>query len=419
MRPPPATYNAVVVPKKSMVIKNKKIKLPRVLRLPRMEDHQFYNRERLIELSKVEFELFGSLSESGKIPSMEYMTQKRTILPDELGAEKNELLDEGFGDWTRSQFFHFVKANIMFGRDDFANIAAEMSMPVEVIKSYSTAFWEYGPTELKADEWERFKTQIEKGEQRIAKKRLQEELLGKFVATFDDPKTDMEFANRGNTHFSLEQDRAILCGVAKHGYGNWNAIREDIRNNTSLVFQHTVQGMNIDAIAKRCDYRMRQMEKELEVREKKLSTQKPPAVEEAEIALAAIKDIEAWENDANMMQLQGAPAPPESFVKQGLHTMGDYLSEYQTCVDKLREIETQVRGCQLLAEETKEIILRGEQYINYSHITLKAGGPRAGLNTSGKGYGVDLEARINSRVLATPECGKCKVSGTHICLSFL
>merc|ERR1711957_482922 len=90
------------------------------------------------------------------------------------------------------------------------------------------------------------------------------------------------------------------------------------------------------------------------------------------------------------------------------NTLEDYLNEHQTCVDKLREIETQVRGCKVLAEETKEVILRGDQYVNYSHITLKAGGPRAGLNKSGKGYGVDLEARINSHVLAIPECGKCK-----------
>ncbi len=115
------------------------------------------------------------------------------------------------------------------------------------------------------------KTQIKKGEQCLDKKRHQEELLNKFVQTFDDPEKDMVFVNKGTTHFSLEQDRAILCGVVKHGYGNWNAIREEMHNDTSLLFQHRVQGMNIDAIAKRCDYCMRQMDKELESWEKKMS----------------------------------------------------------------------------------------------------------------------------------------------------
>lgn len=354
--------------------------------------------------------MFASLKEMGQVPSIEYLSQKRTILPDELGEEKLELLDEGFGDWTKSQFFHFIKATTMFGRDDLANIALECSLPVDVVKAYSEAFWEYGPTELKSDEWERVRVTIEKGEEKIKKKRHQEALLNKFVQTFDDPEKDMVFANKGTTHFSLEQDRAILCGVVKHGYGNWDAIREDIHNDTSLLFQHTVQGMNIDAIAKRCDYRMRQMERELESREKKLAIQTPPAVEEAEVALAAIKNMEAWESEAKMMQLQGDPVPPmESFVKQGLDTLDEYTKERQTCVEKLREIETQLRGCKMLAEETKERIYAGDQYVNYSHITLKAGGPRAGLNKSGKGYGVDLEARINTAVLAIPECGECKV----------
>ena len=408
-RPPPTTYNAIMQPTKSMMIKNRKIKLPKVLRLPPMEDHQFYNRDRLLEISKLEFEMYANLKEIGHVPPMEVMAEKRTILPDELGEEKLELLDEGFGDWTKSQFFHFVKATTMFGRDDLVNIAVEMGMPVDVIEAYSDAFWEYGPTELKSDEWERVKAQIEKGELKIKKKRLQEELLNKFVQTFDNAETDMQFANKGTTHFSLEQDRAILCGVVKHGYGNWDAIREDMRNDTSLLFQHTVQGMNIDAISKRCDYRMRQMEKELEARQKKLSAQKPAAIEEAEQALEAIKNMEAWESEAKMMQLQGLPAPPiESYVKDGLDTLDGYLKERQLCIDGLREVETQLRGCQVLAEETKERIYAGDQYVNYSHITLKAGGPRAGLDSRGKGYGVDLEERINTAVLAIPECGECK-----------
>lgn len=125
-RPPPSTYSAIITVQKSMVIKNRKIKLPKVLRLPSMEDYQFYNRERLMELSKMEFEMFATLRETGKVPPMEVLEEKKTILPDEIGREKLELLEEGFGDWTRSQFFHFVKASTKFGRDDFENIATEM-----------------------------------------------------------------------------------------------------------------------------------------------------------------------------------------------------------------------------------------------------------------------------------------------------
>lgn len=190
-RPPPSTYTGVMQPAKSMVIKDRKIKLPPSLRLPSMEDHQFFNRERLLELSKLEFEVYGQLKELGKLPPREYINEKRTLLPDELAAEKLELLEEGFGNWTRSQFFHFVKASTKFGRHDFENIAVEMDMSLDIIKAYSDAFWKWGPTELKADEWGRVKAQIEKGEQAILKQKRQEALLKKFVQTFDDPANDM------------------------------------------------------------------------------------------------------------------------------------------------------------------------------------------------------------------------------------
>ena len=242
----------------------------------------------------------------------------------------------------------------------------------------------------------------------MEKQREQEKMLGKFVATFDNPETDITFANKGNAHFSLEQDRAILCAVAKHGYGNWEKVREEIRNDSNLLFHHTVQGMNIDAISKRCDYRLRQMEKELETREKKINV-KPPAVIEAESTLEAIRQMEEYEIEKQEMEMNGQVAPPiQAYVSNGLGAFEDYLRDQQECIDGLREIETQIRGCNVLAEETKECINRGDQYVNYSHIVLKGGGSRGGLNDDGRGWGVSLEERINASVLSIPECGACQ-----------
>jgi SWI/SNF-related matrix-associated actin-dependent regulator of chromatin subfamily A member 5 len=53
-RKPLSSYNPILAPKKSMVVNNRKIKLPKSLRLPRMEDHMFFNRERLLELADLE-----------------------------------------------------------------------------------------------------------------------------------------------------------------------------------------------------------------------------------------------------------------------------------------------------------------------------------------------------------------------------
>jgi SWI/SNF-related matrix-associated actin-dependent regulator of chromatin subfamily A member 5 len=360
-RPPPTSYNPIIHPKKSMIVNNRRIKLPKILRLPAMEDHHFYNRERLLELGKLEFETYATLREAGQLPSKEFIDRTRTLLPDELGREKVDLLDEGFGHWTRSQYFHFVKTCAKFGREDIVSIAGDMDMPVEEVAPYSDAFWNYGPTELK-DEWERVVANIERGEKKIAKQKKLSSLLTDFVSKFDDPRGEMVFANKGTTHFSLEQDRALLCAVEKVGYGNWDSVREEVRNDNRIKFQHTVQGMTTAMIAKRSDYRMRQTERELEAREKALKSKKPANVIAAQKAIDAITAMEVWDTEARNQELRGeAPPSLESLDKDASQISKERLSERDACISRLREIEVQVHKCMALAEETRESILRSDQ----------------------------------------------------------
>jgi len=368
-RPPPTSYNPIIHTKKSMVVNNQRIKLPRNLRLPQMEDHHFYNRERLLELGNLEFETYATLREAGKLPPKEILESVRTLMPDELGQEKVELIDEGFGHWTRTQYYHFIKANVKYGRSDIEAIAADMDMSVEEVAPYSQAFWKYGPTELK-DEWERVVTSIEKGEKRIEKQKKLKELLSKFVQTFDNPRTELIFANKGTTHFSLEQDRALLCAVSEVGYGNWDAVREKIRNDPRLKFQHTVQGMTTAMITKRCDYRIRQMERELEARERQLES-KNRAASRAKAKISAIVEMESWESRTMANELRGkSPVSMSEFDKDVFELTKERLAERDPCISRLREIEAQVYRAMDLAETTKESIYRGDQVRPLNEITI-------------------------------------------------
>jgi SWI/SNF-related matrix-associated actin-dependent regulator of chromatin subfamily A member 5 len=164
-RAPPTSYVPVTEVKKIIVVNNEKIRLPKVLRLPRMEDHQFYNRERLLELSKIEFQTYAKLKQNNQLPPKEVIEEKQSLLPHEFAEEKLRLLEEGFGDWTRSQFFQFAKAAAKYGPDDIENIALEVDLPIERVNAYSKAFWMYGATELKKEEWERLESSITKGKQ--------------------------------------------------------------------------------------------------------------------------------------------------------------------------------------------------------------------------------------------------------------
>lgn len=405
-KPPPTNFNPIIHSKKSMTINNQRIKLPRSLRVPNMEDHMFFNRERLLELGKLEFETYATLRELGQLPPREYIEKSRSLLPSEIAREKLELLDEGFGNWTRTEYFHFVKASAKYGRDDFASIAAEMDMSEEAVANYSSAFWSYGPTELKA-EFEKVKTSIEKGEKKIEKQKKLTGLLKQFVSTFDNPREDMVFANKGTTHFALEQDRALCCAVDTHGYGNWDAVREEIRNDNRLKFQHAVQGMTTLMITKRCDYRMRQMEKELEAREKTLKNEKPANVVAAQKALEAIKEADAWDMRAIENELRGDGQPATTSLPEDARLVEDErLKDRQVGIDRLRDIEIQTHRCKVVADETRQAIYRGDQYVNYSNITLKvSGGPKK--DSTEKAAVAGIEKKINSAVLRIPECGVC------------
>lgn len=189
-RPPPTNYNPIITSKKSMVVNNERIKLPKPLRIPQMEDHHFFNRERLLELGALEFENYAALRESNNVPPREVLERQRSLLPPELAQEKRELLAEGFENWSKSQYYNFVKGCATYGRDDLASIANDMDMPVEEVTAYSRAFWAYGPTELK-NEWEKVVGNIDRGEKKLEKQKKLSSLLSKFIATFENPREDM------------------------------------------------------------------------------------------------------------------------------------------------------------------------------------------------------------------------------------
>lgn len=425
-RPPPMNFNPIIISKKSMVVNNQRIKLPKALRIPQMEDHHFYNRERLLELGKLEFENYAALRECNQVPPREILEKHRSLLPPEMAQEKRELLAEGFGTWSRSQYYHFVKACAKFGRDDIASIANDMDMPQEEVGPYSEAFWRYGPTELKS-EWERVVGNIERGEKKLAKQKKLSALLTKFVSTFENPRDDMVFSNKGPAHFALEQDRALLCAVEKHGYGNWDSVREEIRTDSRLKFQHSAQGMTVQAIAKRCDYRMRQMEKELEAREKALKSKRPPNVVAAQKTIDAIKEMDLWDLQAREAQLEGEEPPSiGSLSLEARAETKERLKERASSISRLREIEVQVQRALEIADETRQLIHDSAQYVNYSNITLRAVGPVTGGKEEKAAPatkdGIELEAVINPKVLAVPacrQCASCMNFNTKLCVNRL
>jgi SWI/SNF-related matrix-associated actin-dependent regulator of chromatin subfamily A member 5 len=106
-------------------------------------DHQFFNIERLDELDnkQLKFQEFQE-DPSGFDKSPPEFTDK-----DE--KEKQKLLNDGFSNWSKKDFFHYLKCCEKYGRNDYDMILAEMvNKTREELDQYSNYFWD-NCTEIK------------------------------------------------------------------------------------------------------------------------------------------------------------------------------------------------------------------------------------------------------------------------------
>jgi SWI/SNF-related matrix-associated actin-dependent regulator of chromatin subfamily A member 5 len=251
-----------------------KIKLPRHLRLNKMEDWQFYNKNRLNELQAEEIRLFDLLIERGEVPSSGALG-KLVLLPAEQHEEKLRLLEEGFGDWTKVHFNNFIRASAKHGRNEYEKIAKDVGRPIDEIKRYADTFWLRGQRELSPQEWEKAIKQVEKGEKRLEEISRLTEATGRLIAMFDDPWEELTFRNVGNMNriFTAVEDRFLLCLTHLHGYGSWDQVRNSIRRCERFRFDFYLQSCSAETLGKRCELLMRSAERELlEIERKRQSS---------------------------------------------------------------------------------------------------------------------------------------------------
>ncbi|KAL4155219.1 hypothetical protein PRNP1_007332 [Phytophthora ramorum] len=247
----------------------KQKQLPKALRLPRMDEWQFYNRKRLIELHEIEcanYELAKAEMEKPPLPPhAQYLT-------DEELQEKEELVSEAYSNWNKPQFFLFIKLLARYGRGNIEAVAREMMKPLDEVEQYSKIFLARGQDEL--SDWHKIMKSIEKGESKLLEiERLTEETVRK-VRRYANPWEDMpiNYQGKGGKVFTEEEDRVLLCLVNQFGYGAWDRIKQEICSMEMFAFDYYLRSRTATEIGRRCDSLMRICEKDnadLEIREKK------------------------------------------------------------------------------------------------------------------------------------------------------
>ncbi|KAK4337102.1 hypothetical protein RND71_043852 [Anisodus tanguticus] len=267
-------------------------KAPRPPKQPNVQDFQFFPL-RLFELLDREIYYFRKTvgykvprnpdlgSDAAKVQKEEQrrIDESEPLTESEI-IEKEELLTQGFTNWTRRDFNQFIKANEKYGRDDLENIAKEVEgkTPQEV-EAYTEIFWERYQELTDSD---RIIAQIEKGEQRIQRrqdiKRALESKMGRYRAPFHQLR--IAYGTNKGKNYTEEEDRFLICMLHKLGFDRemvYDELKAAVRNSPIFRFDWFLKSRTALELQRRCNTLITLIEREnQELEEKEKQTKKKP-----------------------------------------------------------------------------------------------------------------------------------------------
>ena len=260
-----------------------------------MLEFQFYDRARLEEIQRREFELLDNKASANtvlkelrkqdarerralgpdeepdeslraRIHKMEQDAEDGAFeLPEELQEEKRRLVEKSFGHWSRKDFKSFIGAMERHGREDLDAIAHDVAVETgkaeEDVQAYYATFWKRYE---EIPEAHKLIERIEKGERRITRLKDIKEALRRKVGRHSDPWRAMKLnygSNRGKM-FTPEEDVFLVNMMHRYGYGEWERIRLEIRRAWQFRFDWFFKSRNAAELQRRCDILIRIIEKE-------------------------------------------------------------------------------------------------------------------------------------------------------------
>ncbi len=147
-------------------------------------------------------------------------------LTEEEQEEKEDLLQQGFTNWTKRDFNQFIRLHEKYGRDEIDAISKEVEGKTpEEVKDYSSVFWERCQ---ELQDIDRIMGQIEKGEAKIQRRALIRRALDAKIARYRAPFHQLRIAygtNKGK-NYTEEEDRFLVCMLHKLGFDKENVYEE-------------------------------------------------------------------------------------------------------------------------------------------------------------------------------------------------
>lgn len=178
-------------------------------------------------------------------------------LTDEERILKEELMKEGFSNWNRRDFHHFILVCSKYGRNSIRLISQEFEDKTEdELRQYAQAFWK---NYKEIDGYERYINQIEQGEEKIIKLKVQKEALRRKLSQYKYPLQELVLkyppAATNKRVFSDEEDRFLLVQLYKFGLDLpdvYDNMREAIRQSPLFQFDFFFQTRNSGELSRRC-----------------------------------------------------------------------------------------------------------------------------------------------------------------------
>ncbi|KAL4252780.1 SNF2/RAD54 helicase family protein [Abortiporus biennis] len=263
-------------------------KAPKIPRAPKqlsLQDFQFFP-PRLAELQEKELASHKRLNEipailrepQGPEDTPEKLEEERKAaqevidnaepLTEEEQQEKEELIAQGFEDWSRRDFQQFIRGLENYGWiTDFELLASEIQDKTpEDVEAYYNVFkkkWK------ELAEYPRIKTRIEEGEAKRNKRSNLENLLAKKISSVRYPMQELELnypTTKGKV-YSEEEDRYLLCRLNHYGMRAddvYERIKKDITEFPVFRFDWFFKSRSPQELQRRCNTLLGMIEKEAE-----------------------------------------------------------------------------------------------------------------------------------------------------------
>jgi len=255
-------------------------------RLYRVHEHQFYpDRDRLEDL-----------------------INKEDRLTAEEEQEKAQLKSQGFVNWTKNDYYSFIRAIEKYGRDNTPEIAEHVGKSLEDVETYSRVFWE---RMHELPEYDKILKSFEKADKTRATKLANDQILHEKcqgISHYLDINFEPLFYNKiRSKQFGPTHDKFIVFHAFQVGSQNTLKIRTAIAKDPNFRFDYHFKGQKDSSINKRIQSLLKMICNELEYKKThKMSIEIDMAIPEDD---SGVESEQAEEENPK-------PAPPAKKQKK-------------------------------------------------------------------------------------------------------